>query len=106
MFGIVYTLASFIGTGISGVKATIEDLQCEARGFKRLKDGENENNTYYDRKGNQRDLLTNRIVEEIVFHKSDLGKYGYLNGDFSECIEGDVIIVDNLNQFSVDNNKI
>lgn len=103
MFGIFYGLISLIGTGISGLNAFIEDSQAKSRGLKNLEEGDNDSHTYFDRKGTERNLSDNRIVEETIFHERDLGKHGYLHGSFPGCIEGDNILIDSINHTFVRN---
>lgn len=92
-----------IAAGLSGIKGSIENLYAKTKWNQEHVNGKNDYNIYIDRKGAQRDLRTNQMVEEIVFHKDDLKEYGYLKGTFPNCIEGDIVLIDLANHTFIKN---
>ena len=62
MLGIFYTLGIAAASLVSGTKCLFQDSMGKARGIERYKNGDNPTETYFDRKGRQRDLHTGKVA--------------------------------------------
>lgn len=81
MFGFIYLLGTAIGSVVSGTKGFISNCKARQEGEIRYLQGNNIERTYYDRKGIQRDLDTDKIasVRSDVFDMCD-DEYLWLDG--------------------------
>lgn len=86
MFGLLAGAVLEIARGISGIGCTIENAKGKQRGREREANGQNPSHTYYDRKGVERDLITNEIrrTSRQDGDKVLTNKYGEVVRNFSQ----------------------
>ncbi len=62
MFGLIYAIGMFIGSGIEHVRRHNINSEMKRDAYQRLYKGQNLHNTYYDWQGKERDLTTGKVV--------------------------------------------